>query len=300
MKLICFTVVLLLWWSNLFSQYVPFKTENASWKVIIYKTYCYDGFCGYDEFKLEGDTLINSELYSNVYKYIWEPFEPDVKRYYTASIRNDIDNKRLIGFIGNTHIEEVIIYDFSLNINDTAYSQFTGDSAVVVSIDSVLVGSSYRKRYNLESLLSESGFYIYPYSIIEGIGSTNGLFESVSFTTVDTHVNELICYKENNLPVYPYDVDPDDCTSLVSSVAVFTGRHQISIYPNPVRSVCSITLEEPFEICKVYNSMGLIVRNFQVKGNSLQADFSDLLGGIYHIRCNTASGSYYAKFVIER
>ena len=134
-------------------SYTPFPDSNAVWK-IVYKTYPPGPMPSYefhfDQF-IGGDTIINSTLYNKLYELDYDPncslntYGP----YYVGCFRNDIPEKRVY-FIKKTQSEELLLYDFSLNIGDTVpqtYINFSYPYLIVEDIDSVMVGSSYRKRF---------------------------------------------------------------------------------------------------------------------------------------------------------
>src|SRR2546428_7387968 len=73
----------------------------------------------------------------------------------------------------------------------------------VTSIDSILIGNNYRKRWNTNS----------SFSIIEGIGSTLGLLDFCYYLVSPT--NFLICFHQNGQTLYPDTIN--NC-SLISDV----------------------------------------------------------------------------------
>jgi hypothetical protein len=91
----------------------------------------------------------------------------------------DTAQKKVWIYVPSTN-SDTIFLDFNLNVGDTIngrneyWAEQLGLSAVtfVTSIDSVLIGTQYRKRYNY----SYNGFNGFNNSMIEGIGPTHGLF----------------------------------------------------------------------------------------------------------------------------
>ena len=79
--------------------------------------------------------------------------------------------------------KNLLLYDFSLNVGDEFIAN--GYKYIVVSIDSVLVGNEYRKKYNFE--LTLEGFPRYKLSVIEGIGCPQNLFHTLGdpFMAID-------------------------------------------------------------------------------------------------------------------
>src|SRR5439155_16874185 len=87
---------------------------------------------------------------------------------YKGATRQDINNRKVF-FISPADITEQLLYDFNLQVGDTIkgyLNRFTFMPDTIQSIDSILVGTSFRKTWKLPC---------YNINIIEGIGSTYGL-----------------------------------------------------------------------------------------------------------------------------
>jgi hypothetical protein len=208
------TVTLILVLKTSFSQtYVPFiSTADSSDQWFDYLGCGVDGGGACLEYfrklySIEGDTLINGEYYANltvVQEHELEPgfFSPNpcpywasVSTFYGGAIRES--NKRVFYFDPDLNSERVI-YDFNLVEGDTVPDPnpiFSYEyERIIQSIDSVLIGGSYRKRYNLSNLGSNS-------AIIEGIGSTHGLLPNL-MSSISCEYG-LYCYAENSSSLFP-------------------------------------------------------------------------------------------------
>jgi len=94
--------------------------------------------------------------------------------------------------VENWYGERVLLYDFSLNVGDTfdngLPNTYGGSGYYVASIDNVLVGNEYRKRYNF--LKPEQTHF--SFSVIEGIGSDRGLSFPMDGYGATTHPKPTI------------------------------------------------------------------------------------------------------------
>ena len=199
-----------------FSQsYQPFDFEKGMW-------YCRyvtkGGWFGADfdrtlyvtdsvKFYCNGDTTINNFVYKKLYYSGFSsvhglPREP-VSGYYSA-IRNDTINKKILyapaGYDAANTGNGLILYDFNLTVGDSiGYNYSTNKKDIVSSIDTIIYCNREHRRFNTKSGSN---------TLIEGIGSVNGLFPLVSPTDFGT----LLCYQEygNNDCVDCKIFTPDD------------------------------------------------------------------------------------------
>jgi hypothetical protein len=76
---------------------------------------------------------------------------------------------------------------------------------------------------------------------------------------------------------------------------VFSGKIEITIYPNPAFSTLTIKTEETIETVTVYNLLGAVV--LEEKNNSFQIE--QLPAGVYTLQIKTAKGIGTTRFVKE-
>ncbi len=174
-------------------DYFSFPEEDAVWNHFFetcegtkldyyYSTYYALG--------LYGDTTINSLEYSKL--YLLEDSVYNSNAELQGYIREDsLKRVYYVGpnFWGHYEEDEVLLYDFSVSVGDTIdYGIWEG--TVIKSIDSVLIGDSYRKRF---CVWENYDYYI------EGIGSTNGLLFPITDIPVKVYTNwDLVCFKHFN------------------------------------------------------------------------------------------------------
>ena len=170
-------------------------------------------------------------------------------------------------------------------VADELYSiTFTGDTVkgylgsmayprdVVQSVDSVLVGNTYRKRWNLPC---------YFIQLIEGVGSTYGLVVPSPGCITDMADYALTCFKQNGQSLYP---DPSTSCSLITSVdPIIKPTGEIKISPNPSNGSFIVEFDQSMDIT------GLRITDLAGKEILLQATYNQ------HKICitNLRAGSYF-------
>jgi hypothetical protein len=183
-------------------DYVPFPTGNVNWNVF------YAGTCNETppdtvliRYTIHGDTTINETRYAKLCIESGDTIHPKIQGI--GGLR-EADKK--IYYIGQTIIaggndKEYLLYDFSKQIGDTVKHDSYGEFfSVVLDIDSVLIGESYRKRFKVDN----HWYYQNPDYLIEGIGSVkNGLLGHITnIPTCGSHYWEHICFRENGIVKY--------------------------------------------------------------------------------------------------
>ncbi len=199
------------------TTYYPFPERNATWNF----TFLAINMSGPEDYvesysiTFSGDTLINNLTYHK----LTTPFVA-LRKGYRGAIRQDIAAKKVF-IVPPAETSEQLLYDFTLQVGDTVKGYISGNDTVE-SIDTVLVGSSFRKRWHINS-----GYRV---DIIEGVGSTYGLLERSPGNGCDFPNFYLDCFKENNQTLLP---DSQTNCELVSSVnSIDTDINQIGIIPN--------------------------------------------------------------------
>ena len=186
-----------------------FPDSTANWTVLC-ASYCYNCNPTYsiEMFEVGNDTTISGNNYHEVlYNY-----------GYFGAIRSD-SNK--VYFYKFNDTSEIILYDFSLNLNDTFYSSFYNKSYSVIGIDSINIGGSMRKRiFFNDSLNDEIGNYW-----IEGIGSCAGVLKPVIINDIFlcgcglTQDRYLICFYENSSLIYKDSIYVDCEASNITNIS---------------------------------------------------------------------------------
>ena len=266
--------------------YHEFPDSNAIWNIVA------QGCCMFDcpgpptpnpiledytfSYSIGGDTVINNITYHKMIKsgsihqhcaysnYVnsWNYFS-----YYVGAIRQDTALRKVY-FANPSTTSEIVFYDFSANVGDTL-SMFDM-CTVVTSIDSILIGNNYRKRFNFGS----SG-----YSAIEGIGTTTGFFEPVC---PFEYFGTLVCFAQDGHTLYPDTTT--NCNLITSTPEKKVLSSGLELVPNPFSSQAILTADHVMHngILIVINSMGqATVQTTDINGTSFSFDASTLAVGIY-------------------
>lgn len=284
------------------SVYHPFPDSNASWCIL---TGCLDGSCngdyGYIVDQLVGDTIVDGMLYHKVQ----ETYFPSSNNNCctpplglgSGYLREDTANKKVY-WRGEIMGQDTLLYDFSLQIGDTLNGLMGSCpiSWVVQTIDSTIVGSDYHKRINFDADTC-NGF-----SIIEGIGSTQGLtncpyppFEMATIlqcvTVADELVYSLVCGSALN---------PCEGLTNSSSVPSVQRTSNVQVTPNPTTGLLRLdgpVDQAPFELT-VMDMAGQVVDRKMIPALPAIINVSFLSKGVYSLWIIQRDGkASHAEFI---
>ena len=272
--------------------YHPFPDSNAIWTEEAH------GCCAFEcpsppspnpvlddysfSYFMQNDTVIGSHAYHKIYQtgtvyshclsgnYVesWRI----ISKTYSGAYRQDIPSKKVF-FIYPSSGQECLLFDFSLTPGDTLKGGCHQYGEVVVaSVDSVLVGNTYRNRFNIANS---------PYAIIEGLGSTGGLLEPLfPFEYSGT----LLCVVQNTQTIYP---DTTTVCEIVTHVNEVKNPLSFSISPNPFITQATIQANKILSNATliVYNAMGQQVKQLKnITGQIITLRRDNLPAGLYFIR----------------
>jgi hypothetical protein len=265
-----------------------FISENKQWNV---KASGMPLSINTEIYKFRGDTLVDGLVYNLLY------YSGDSTStwHYQGMLRED-QNK--VYFI-RPNSPERLLYDFNLEIGDNSFTtNFICEEIpiTVTGIDTIHINGQDRKRWHISVGSSSLDFWI------EGIGSLSGPIHSHYEYCIVCPVWELLCYYENESPVY---IMPYQTTCFIRSVGLneHTGKSVLVIKPNPVKQGSSFTVETtstPMKI-SVYNSVGILVENIEPgKDNRIQLSTDHLKPGFYFITIvDEANQKTTQKLLIE-
>lgn len=301
--IIIFTITL-----DSFGQFgVQFPDSGAVWK----ETYWWQPspffYNGVGDTYLEGDTVFNDTIYHKIYNLRRDVFCSDIiisEPEYSIALRNDtITNKVYIRWNANTN--EGLLYDYTLQVGDTLPLGIAGwvwDNGVYVTkIDTIQTFDGInRKVWYLD--FKYEPFVGWP-QIIEGIGSTSGLFGGIE--PYWEGWNELLCYSENGQEVWRSIRDTcyvitDSCASLG-----LNGKEYIefNIYPNPFQNyfqISNIPLKTKTKISLVsLNGQIVLSQEFEANISDLKLETEYLQNGFYILAIETNDNKIIRKKIIK-
>lgn len=285
---------------SLFGQsFTPIPADTTSqWR--IFRGYN-DGVCAnwYNSIYYVDDTIVhNGNVFYKIfetgefYQEVINPPGPCNEAYlyegeYRGAVRTE--NGKTYELIGQ---EEHLLMDFTLNVGDTLFS-YISPGLIIGSIDSVLVGSEYRKRFNF----SNGDICNW---MIEGIGHELGLFEPMSI--VLEFASEFHCYGENNIPLF----GDMNCILHVGYEDFSAQNNNISIYPNPTSGKFTINVSElansikSYFLTDIYGKM-ILQKNIDWNNNNVfEIDLSKYKTGIYFLRLDTENQRIIFRKIIKK
>jgi hypothetical protein len=275
-----------------FNVYHPFPDSNAYWKETASSwtggsgTYC-EGY-GY---VLSGDTIINGLIHHKV-NLVTGYYSPNASCYGSAfgysnkfygAIREDSARKIYL-CCTSVGSKDTLLYDFNLKVGDSLkQSTVLYPGTHVSSIDSILIDGNYRKQW----IIAVSNNTVFD-SIIEGIGSMQGLVERIA-PVFESSCN-LLCFRQNGniLLSVPGPVNDSCMVYGPEGVKEISNERPFVIYPNPATTNVAISyhwlLRQNSVELKLYNTFGELVRSSAVNtGTGLTIEnISDIPNGIYY------------------
>lgn len=280
--------------------YHPFPDSSAIWNIDSHAP-CglfFDSWEHLYSIRITGDTIIKSINY----RKLTVPIQVIVSNggcaatgswtnpgYYAGGVRQDIPNKKVF-FIRPTDTTEQLLYDFNMAVGDTVkgYTEtFASPSDTVQSIDSVLVGGLYRKRWKLNSC--------YNFYFIEGIGSTFGLMGLSPGCITDGGDYSLTCFHQNGQTLYPSTAA--NCELITSVNTAEKKSNQINISPNPSNGSFIIDFDKSIKEIRITDLLGnIIIRHETHNQSKLKID--NLQSGTYILTAIDMDGGTTNKKLI--
>lgn len=254
------------------AQYTPMLEDDHTWK-------CHNYGLIYMTFQLSiGEDVTENDV---TYKSLMYQSGND-EAFQFGLLREDINEQKVYLLNGD---EEVLLYDFSLEINDQATVHGLGDlhTITVTDVTTTIVDGTARKKIKFSND-GPGGEWI------EGIGSLFGVSDA-ALSWVSDYSPAVTCfYKGNALAWDNPDVNGVDC-SLTLGIED-PEDFALNIFPNPAQDLITIVLPAEFESAgstiNVYDPAGnLVLSN---TGRNRQINIESLAQGTYLIECNTNNG----------
>lgn len=194
-----------------------------------------------------------------------------------------------------TFNNEILIYDFSLNIGDpnpvdTAY--------ILTTKDSVLTPDGYHKRF----IFSQGVINII---WIEGIGNLTHPFESgIPFGS--GMLAQIICaYQNGNLIYDDGNAIPLNCSTFTAIDEILHSNSELKIFPNPSSGKYLIGFSKndvQIQVVQIYDYTGKLMLEESPKNaqNSYSLDLSNFQKGIFTIKVRTNKSQFQNKIVLVK
>lgn len=229
--------------------------------------------------------------------------------------------------------DEFLLYDFNLQIGDTAilisYS-FPITFFKVWRVNQISEVNIAQNPWNFENIQNEDSLIIlqnssttkrillrtnHPhyqnymdqfldYSIIEGIGSVNGLFYQISpFPGADYGYRKLLCFKQENQLIYNSIYNINQCCFQVGwGMGInenLINSNEILIYPNPSNGFFNIIYSENIKSksIEIYDIFGRMVYLRNLPLNNI-VDLSFLPNGQYLVVFKSENTNNQKKIII--
>jgi hypothetical protein len=186
---------------------------------------------------------------------------------------------------------EYLLYDFNWEVGDTVIfydnlHEHLDSSNYISSIDSILIDTTYRKRFAVSRFELNDSLNDFEHThIIEGIGSTRGLlgnYWSAFPAELSGYGINLTCFSQNGKILYP-QIDMGEC-EIVTSTSIPVPQNFLTIYPNPSTNYLNVCPSGYVTELKVLNMLGqvLLWNNYSgQKNENIQLDVSHLPKGTY-------------------
>ena len=286
-------------------QYYPFQTDTAKWSVTSWVNNYPNGFSYETNFYfINGDTLFNDLTYSKIYRnnpYLTNLIDT-ANSTYLGGLRED-DNKHVYFKpatisqifsihcqIGNNNLDEFLLYRFDITLGEEFYlNDFVGETLKVISVDSVLVDTHFRRRLiiDVEPMGEEW---------VEGIGAMTSLFGN--FCPMFESGDNLLCYEDPGTFYFgPYN-SYGRCTDFIVGQEETLPTDMV-LYPDPACNTLCIknTIVPNITQVNFFDQTGRLV--LEISNPKENIDVSSLSKGLYIVEITSGNSRIRKKLLIE-
>ncbi len=283
--------------------YYPLPETNTYWQYtyVDLPWYCpCFGYCYKSQYEISGDTIITNNTYHKlVLSRIY--FDENCNENYSyigyqGAFRNQAEEKKA-WFVPQGEEEEVLLYDFNLQLGDTlpvSYINPYGMNYSVVEIDSVEVGNSFRKKY----LLGDENYpFEWPYELIEGIGGQNLIKPIEEWFNFESGYT-FGCMNNADSLIYPGGA----LCNLITSDKVIQQLPGFEIFPNPTHGkfwIGNVTHGNNPLLIEIYNPMVELLTQLESSKPQIEIDLSGNPKGMYLVRIKIGSEDFIEKIILQ-
>ncbi|MBC7864997.1 MAG: T9SS type A sorting domain-containing protein [Bacteroidia bacterium] len=240
-----------------------------------------------------GDSIVNSTTYKKIYRR--------GNYYETGTCSNSFSYDIIHSLLRQDSLEiwkydptgDMLLFDFDLQIGDSVpVTSATADNGglpyIVSAIDTFLVGTSYRKKFDCGNGMI----------LLEGIGHQRGLIDDWNF-----HMDwngDLVCFSLTDTVYYPSLNAPCDLTLNSNSIIKSEG---IKFYPNPASEKLTVDLNSAEEIISIeaFDVLGKkFFLPFEIQNNThYLVELKKLATGVYFLKLNIKTSTINVRIVKE-
>jgi hypothetical protein len=234
-------------------------------------------------YTISGDTLIGGQTYHtlvipyvNAYGMCTVYHTPG----YAGGFRQDLGTRKVFWIAPGTTAEE-LLYDFELGVGDTinGFDRLgcIQPNCVITLMDSVLIGTTYRKQWHCGEFPSTN-------VLIEGIGFISGVLEGCATGMPDGPFNVLDCFSQDGVTLFSNGTDNCDVQTAVPQLTDRTFR--TIIYPDPFFDRATVRFDRDLvnATLVVLDPVGRAVRTVEhVSGDHLILQRDGLAAGCYSV-----------------
>ena len=244
-----------------------------------------------EAFQFKNDSVVNSTSY----KVLKRSIDSTLTNWNVVGLfREDTLQKKVFWLINN---QEELLYDFSLNVGDTA--------KVVSSFGMPYPGCSFEMIVDSINYLDYNGvlrktfyfntyYYNSPERWIEGIGNLFGIIENKVMVCTADYVPDLLCYKENGNLKY---INPTYNSCYLNSVNINENNIGFNCGPNPSNGQLKLTFDNALLYSvDIINIKGEPIYSFQGEYSSLNIELKER--GIYFLRVTEGFRTEMVKLIV--
>ena len=271
---------------NLKAQ-TEFAPVGAEWyyerEIYNYNEWEYDKLT-YDRFRSVDTITINGILCKEIELFQNMDCEGSVNPYYETRYINQDGNKIYEVIDG----ERYLLYDFSKKIGEywtiTHYGEFGDTTDVYVQdITEITLEDGSTRRVFVTSATGWDDAPLYCTNIIEGIGLDESLFPFCKLVGPPPCRNTGIrCYSENGDYLIKSDVECE-----YEELSIKEKQKELFTYNTIVEDYLNINFNKTSFVSRyisIYDSMGILLYNFECCDNFVKFDMNGIVAGIYLIK----------------
>ncbi len=249
-----------------------------------------------------GDTTINTIKYSKIHQINYGFDGVYYNSFYRGCIR--VDGQK-VWVIASGLTEEILLYDFGVQVGDTLHLQFLEFDGVLdyytESIEQIEIDGEMRKMIRFQTS------YGIPDVWIEGIGSIMGPLDR-GFFVIDAQPG-LTCYLKDGTVIYKVE-ETQACESgltcsIISSSEDVPHANAVKVFPNPADAAVWVESDVygPIQV-DIFAADGKLISKAEYPdGQMAQVNTKGLAPGIYLFRIagkDNPSSSRFSRVAVVR